>query len=212
VTEEQPTRAKSTIAAIIAAIGVGLSAYLVLGVCEMFAVFDGIGYGHRDFQTWVSWSILAVVLLLVAIAAVGSFKGQPGYSSGALLVVWFGFFFPVMRTYGLHYDLVCDTVDAPWACYAGSGGSCTSDEDPECFRRLKRSCDLGLSRACERLVEQGAMTESEICETLAIACDYTQQCAKDPEECGRRDLPRLEEYFFSESLCQDYEKRCEFLQ
>ncbi len=191
-----------------------ICAFFAFQVSEFGAGVDGIGYGHMAAPTYIT----AVVFHLIGAVIIGfaflAYRGRIGY----LIILFLGplvavlTFITAILALDWHYPRVCDTTDAPNACYYASVhlySSCNQEFDQTCLDRLQRACAYGHRLACERLIENGHSTNAQICDSLAETCDQIRQCSPpgEPAHCNEDSVPFREAHTVSK-VCELHTTRC----
>ena len=143
-----------------------LTAAALMGLvnAELGAALDGFGYAHLAVQTYVTAVLLNVLGAAIVILAYQSYRGRIPYAVGFLMGPVFMVATLVLGLHSLklHYGRICDTAEAPIACYAAVRSheeSCLPEVDNTCFERLERSCEFGDPRGCDMLVSNGSWSE-----------------------------------------------------
>jgi hypothetical protein len=192
------------------AVWLAACSYMGLSVIEFGAAVDGVGYAHLKVPTYVTVVLLHGIVAAIVVAAYNTYRGAIGGVAGFLLGV--GFCISVMVVAGLsldkHYARICDTADAPTACYAVSW-HCQQDAEDICAARLGRACTWGDQRGCEQLLDSGAWSTEQVCEALATSCERTRRCGTydAPAHCDKDSVGSYEAYKVSR-VCEVYRDKC----
>ena len=153
---------------------------MAMGTLEFGAAVDGIGCARLQTQTYVTALLFNVLGAAIVIPAYQSYRGRIPYAVGFLMGP---IFFVVTFVLGAQprpaLRAVCDTAEAPTACYAAVWShreTCLPELDDTCFERLERSCKFGKIPGCDMLVSNGSWSETQVCETLSDTCEKTLRC------------------------------------
>lgn len=197
------------------ALWLAASALAALATLEFGAAMDGVGFAHLTSPTYVTFLLVQVIVGVIGFFAYRAYRGAIDYTVGFFsgvvlwfLVVWLG-------AYSLewHYARVCDTTDAPNACYAAvweHKTNCRPDRDEACFERLQRACVLGREQGCDLLLENDTWNDEVMCRKLAANCERAKRCGAHgfPRHCAEDSLPGIAAMTYS-GVCDVHETYCE---